>query len=118
MPFAHCCSPTSQAPSLQLHARSLAAGPQPRGALGLSCQAVPGRRQWLGCVARLCLNPVALCSRQLVQDRSRAEKYLCQSLPYLESPQAALQELAVRFIGEPQALGALSVPQFPGPSDG
>ncbi|XP_064380483.1 maestro heat-like repeat-containing protein family member 7 isoform X3 [Dromaius novaehollandiae] len=34
----------------------------------------------------------------LVQDRSRAEKYLCQSLPYLESPQAALQELAVRFI--------------------
>ncbi|XP_074876964.1 maestro heat-like repeat-containing protein family member 7 [Buteo buteo] len=35
----------------------------------------------------------------LAQDRSRAEEYLSQSLPYLGDAQAALREVAVRFIG-------------------
>ncbi|XP_067173578.1 maestro heat-like repeat-containing protein family member 7 [Apteryx mantelli] len=35
----------------------------------------------------------------LVRDRSRAEEYLRQSLPYLESPQECLREVAVRFLG-------------------
>ncbi|XP_069631962.1 uncharacterized protein [Haliaeetus albicilla] len=35
----------------------------------------------------------------LVQDRSRAEEYLSQSLPYLGDAQATLREVAVRFIG-------------------
>ncbi|XP_029862013.1 maestro heat-like repeat family member 5 [Aquila chrysaetos chrysaetos] len=35
----------------------------------------------------------------LVQDRSRAEEYLSQSLPYLGDAQATLREMAVRFIG-------------------
>ena len=41
-------------------------------------------------------------SLQLVQDRSRAEEYLDQSLPYLRDAQASVQEAAVRLIGEPQ----------------
>ena len=51
--------------------------------------------------------PIPLCSLQLVQDRSRAEEYLNQSLPYLEDAQAPLREAAVRFIGEPQPLRSL-----------
>ncbi|XP_069633717.1 uncharacterized protein [Haliaeetus albicilla] len=43
----------------------------------------------------------------LVQDRSRAEEYLSQSLPYLGDAQATLREVAVRFIGEPQPPGSL-----------
>ncbi|XP_075301460.1 maestro heat-like repeat-containing protein family member 7 [Opisthocomus hoazin] len=35
----------------------------------------------------------------LVQDRSRAEEYLDQSLPYLRDAQASVQEAAVRLIG-------------------
>ena len=58
--------------------------------------------------------PIPLCSLQLVQDRSRAEEYLNQSLPYLEDAQAPLREAAVRFIGEPQPLRSLF--WQPGPS--
>ncbi|KAM6362727.1 uncharacterized protein J5M81_015784 [Pluvialis apricaria] len=35
----------------------------------------------------------------LAENRGRAEQYLQQSLPYLQSPQEALREAAVRFIG-------------------
>ncbi|XP_074995271.1 maestro heat-like repeat-containing protein family member 7 [Calonectris borealis] len=35
----------------------------------------------------------------LAQDRSRAEEYCHQSLPYLKDAQATLREAAVRFIG-------------------
>ncbi|KAM6238907.1 uncharacterized protein M6G45_012486 [Spheniscus humboldti] len=35
----------------------------------------------------------------LVQDRSRVEEYLSQSLPYLKDAQVTLREAAVRFIG-------------------
>ncbi|KAM6044715.1 maestro heat-like repeat-containing protein family member 7 [Theristicus caerulescens] len=35
----------------------------------------------------------------LVQDRSRVEEYLSQSLPYLKDAQVPLREAAVRFIG-------------------
>jgi len=38
---------------------------------------------------------------------SRADQFLEQSLSYLRSPQEPLQEAAVRFIGEPQALALL-----------
>ena len=48
--------------------------------------------------------PVFLCSLQLQRDQSRAEEYLQQSQPYLQDPQGALREEAVRFIGEPQPL--------------
>ncbi|KAL9868132.1 uncharacterized protein GJ701_016061 [Geothlypis trichas] len=34
----------------------------------------------------------------LVKDKSRAEEYLHQSLPYLKDPQATVREVAVRFI--------------------
>ncbi|KFQ93902.1 Maestro heat-like repeat-containing protein family member 7, partial [Nipponia nippon] len=37
--------------------------------------------------------------RLLLQDRSRAEEYCHQSLPYLKDAQASLREAAVRFIG-------------------
>ncbi|KAM6032622.1 maestro heat-like repeat-containing protein family member 7 isoform 1-T1 [Theristicus caerulescens] len=50
----------------------------------------------------------------LVQDRSRVEEYLSQSLPYLKDAQVPLREAAVRFIGEPQPLGSLF--WLPGPS--
>ncbi|KAM6032721.1 maestro heat-like repeat-containing protein family member 7 isoform 2-T3 [Theristicus caerulescens] len=36
---------------------------------------------------------------KLVQDRSRVEEYLSQSLPYLKDAQVPLREAAVRFIG-------------------
>ncbi|XP_069631961.1 uncharacterized protein [Haliaeetus albicilla] len=62
-----------------------------------------GRRDCSGQLGRLCDMPVPLCplalSLQLVQDRSRAEEYLSQSLPYLGDAQATLREVAVRFIG-------------------
>ncbi|XP_040399113.1 uncharacterized protein LOC121062887 isoform X5 [Cygnus olor] len=45
----------------------------------------------------------------LVRHSSRVDDYLCQSLPYLWSPQEPLQEAAVRFIGESQPHGP-SVP--------
>lgn len=45
-----------------------------------------------------------LCSLQLQRDQSRAEEYLQQSQAYLQDPQAALRQEAVRFIGEPQPL--------------
>lgn len=48
--------------------------------------------------------PVLLCFLQLRRDQSRAEEYLQESQPYLQDPQAALREEAVRFIGEPQPL--------------
>ncbi|KAM6032624.1 uncharacterized protein LJ206_002249 isoform 3-T3 [Theristicus caerulescens] len=51
---------------------------------------------------------------KLVQDRSRVEEYLSQSLPYLKDAQVPLREAAVRFIGEPQPLGSLF--WLPGPS--
>ncbi|XP_064281302.1 maestro heat-like repeat family member 5 [Passer domesticus] len=35
----------------------------------------------------------------LLKDKSRAEEYLHQSLPYLKDPQATVREVAVRFIG-------------------
>lgn len=57
-----------------------------------------------------------LCSLQLVQDRSRVEDYLSQSLPYLKDAQVTLRETAVRFIGEPQPLGSLFWQPGPGPS--
>ncbi|POI24538.1 hypothetical protein CIB84_011712 [Bambusicola thoracicus] len=38
---------------------------------------------------------------------SRADQFLEQSLSYLRSPQEPLQEVAVRFIGDPQALALL-----------
>ena len=70
-----------------------------------------GRRDCSGQLGRLCDMPVPLCplalSLQLVQDRSRAEEYLSQSLPYLGDAQATLREVAVRFIGEPQPPGSL-----------
>lgn len=46
---------------------------------------------------------------QLLRHSSRVDDYLCQSLPYLWSPQEPLQEAAVRFIGESQPHGP-SVP--------
>ncbi len=58
--------------------------------------------------------PVPLRSLQLARDRSRAEDYCRQSLPYLEDAQATLRETAVRFLGEPQPPGSLS--WQPGPS--
>lgn len=48
--------------------------------------------------------PIPLSSLQLVKNKSRAEEYLHQSLPYLRDPQATVREMAVRFIGEPQPL--------------
>ncbi|XP_064295210.1 maestro heat-like repeat-containing protein family member 7 isoform X3 [Phalacrocorax carbo] len=36
---------------------------------------------------------------QLTQNSRRAEEYLHQSLPYLQSPQEALREAAIRFLG-------------------
>ena len=48
--------------------------------------------------------PVPVCSLQLAQDRSRAEEYVQQSLPYLRDAQAPVREAAIRFIGEPQPL--------------
>ncbi|KAM6100881.1 LOW QUALITY PROTEIN: ATPase family AAA domain-containing protein 2-like, partial [Pterocles gutturalis] len=36
---------------------------------------------------------------KLRRDRSRAEEYLCQSLPYLEDAEASVREAALRFIG-------------------
>ncbi|XP_027564175.1 uncharacterized protein LOC113981140 [Neopelma chrysocephalum] len=35
----------------------------------------------------------------LEKDKRRAAKYLCQALPYLESPQEPVREAALRFIG-------------------
>ena len=56
-----------------------------------------------------------LCSLQLVQDRSRVEEYLSQSLPYLKDAQVTLREAALKFIGEPQQ--PLGSPFWqPGPS--
>lgn len=52
----------------------------------------------------LCGMPIPLSSLQLVKNKSRAEEYLHQSLPYLRDPQATVREVAVRFIGEPQLL--------------
>lgn len=52
----------------------------------------------------LCDMPIRLSSLQLMKDKSRAEEYLHQSLPYLRDPQATVREVAVRFIGEPQPL--------------
>ncbi|KAM6188800.1 uncharacterized protein WM294_015149 [Sarcoramphus papa] len=66
---------------------------------GLSATGGAGRRLCSGQLGRLCDTPIPLCSLQLVQDRSRAEEYLKQSLPYLEDAQAPLREAAVRFIG-------------------
>lgn len=51
--------------------------------------------------------PIPLPSLQLVKDKSEAEKYLHQSLPYLKDLQATVREVAVRFIGEPQPLETL-----------
>lgn len=52
----------------------------------------------------LCDMPIRLSSLQLMKDKSRAEEFLHQSLPYLRDPQATVREVAVRFIGEPQPL--------------
>lgn len=52
-------------------------------------------------------SPVTLRSLQLVQDKGKVEKYLQQSLPYLQHTQVALREAAIRFIGEPQPPGSL-----------
>lgn len=56
-----------------------------------------------------------LCSLQLEQDRSRAQEFLIQSLPYLMDAQASLREAALRFIGESQSPGSLSWQPGPGP---
>ncbi|KAK2515899.1 hypothetical protein Q9966_015302 [Columba livia] len=56
-------------------------------------KASPGLR------GRLCVNPLPWCSHQLTEDSSRVEDYLHQSLPYLQSPQEPLHEVAVRFLG-------------------
>ena len=58
--------------------------------------------------------PILFCSLQLEQDRSKAEEYCHQSLPYLKNAQAPLREAAVRFIGEPQPPQSLF--GQPGPS--
>ena len=50
---------------------------------------------------RLCDVAMPTCSLQLARDRSRAEEYLEQSLPYLQDAQASLRDAAIRFIGEP-----------------
>lgn len=52
----------------------------------------------------LCDIRIASSYPQLVKDKSRAEEYLHQSLPYLKDPQATVREVAVRFIGESQLL--------------
>ena len=49
--------------------------------------------------------PMSFCSLQLARDTRRVDKYLCQSLRYLEDAQPSLREEAVRFIGEPQPRG-------------
>ncbi|KAF1537889.1 Maestro heat-like repeat-containing protein family member 7, partial [Eudyptula albosignata] len=54
----------------------------------------------------------------LARNRSRAKDYLHQSQPYLQSPQEPLRREAVRFIGEPQALGSLPLPGSLWPSTG
>ena len=72
------------------------------------------RRAWSGHLRRGCDMPIPLCSLQVVQDRSRAEEYCHQSLPYLQDAQATVREAAVRFIGEPQPPGSLF--WQPGPS--
>lgn len=78
---------------------------------GMAWGGTARRRDCSGQLGRLCDMPVPLCplalSLQLAQDRSRAEEYLSQSLPYLGDAQAALREVAVRFIGEPQPPGSL-----------
>ncbi|KAM9589284.1 maestro heat-like repeat-containing protein family member 1 [Morphnus guianensis] len=58
-----------------------------------------GRGGQPGPQGRLCANPVPWCSHQLAENSSRAEEYLDQSLPYLQSPQEPLREAAVRFLG-------------------
>ncbi|XP_071588643.1 maestro heat-like repeat-containing protein family member 7 [Heliangelus exortis] len=50
----------------------------------------------------------------LLQDRTRAEDYLDQSLGYLHNAQASVRMEAIRFIGEPQPLRTLF--WQPGPS--
>jgi len=59
------------------------------------------RRACSGRPGRLCDVAVPVCSLQLARDRSRAEEYVEQSLPYLRDAQAPVREAAVRFIGEP-----------------
>ena len=73
---------------------------------GKAGEASPGRR------GRVCTNPVPLCSLQLVENSSRVDEYLDQSLPYLQSPQEPLRKAAITFIGEPQPRRAsLPTPQ-------
>ncbi|KAM6038247.1 uncharacterized protein VSU04_015822 [Chlamydotis macqueenii] len=81
---------------------------------GLSATGGCGRRHCSGQVGRRCDMPVPSCSLQLARDRSQAEAYCRQSLPYLQDVQAAMRETAVRFLGEPQPPGSLS--WQPGPS--
>lgn len=61
-----------------------------------------GNGDWSGQLGKAHVSPVPLCSLQLAKDRSRAEEYLQQSLPYLKDPQATMREAAIRFIGEPR----------------
>ncbi|KAK4817781.1 hypothetical protein QYF61_027004 [Mycteria americana] len=42
----------------------------------------------------------------LAENRSTADEYLHQTLPYLQSPQEPMREAAIRFIGEPQTPGS------------
>ncbi|CAN0036084.1 unnamed protein product [Bubo scandiacus] len=59
--------------------------------------------QFLGWRKLICLaetRQTHLIGEYLVaHNRSRVDKYLCQSLPYLEDTQATLREAAIRFIG-------------------
>lgn len=62
---------------------------------------------------QLCTSPTPCSSLQLARNRSKAEDYLHQSQPYLQSPQEPLRREAVRFIGEPPAPGSLPLPRVP-----
>lgn len=66
-----------------------------------------GRRVMPGGLGRLCVSPVPFFSLQLEHDRSRAEEYVFQILPYLQHAQVTVRTAALRFIGEPHSLGSL-----------
>lgn len=62
------------------------------------------------------LPSVPLFSLQLEEERDRADRYLRQSVMYLQSPQKSVREAAVRLTGEPKHSGSLAALLHLGPS--
>ncbi|XP_027767067.1 uncharacterized protein LOC114073531, partial [Empidonax traillii] len=73
--------------------------PRPSWAVGQGgqcwAQAAPGQ----GAEPQPTIPSVLCCSLQVESEKERVEEFMWQALPYVESPQEPLKEIALRFIG-------------------